>query len=238
RSPSPEWPVSPFGFKYTEQMLERIRVLSRMCDEKSNRFGFTRAPKALRWGLQQSGQDDVLCHNGRPVIFFLVGEVENASFYDEHSIPLKYVRIAVKPMYHADLVAAHDLLKAYCHNVKKRDDLQPGIVEAARRQAKRTRTSKATEAYEFKHAYDASEQYGPKSSMPSLSVREIGYRDLVLVECKLVRFRVDAETGKAIYNSEWISWRARLDIISVCRLQMGDDDVESDGMEDEDVPVV
>ena len=133
-----------------------------MCDEKSNRFGFTRAPKALRWGLQQSGQDDVLCHNGRPVIFFLVGEVENASFYDEHSIPLKYVRIAVKPMYHADLVAAHDLLKAYCHNVKKRmyciwyrrllligrslgDDLQPGIVEAARRQAKRTRTSKATE---------------------------------------------------------------------------------------------
>ena len=74
--------------------------------------------------------------------------------------------------------------------------------------------------------------------MPSLSAREIGYRDLVLVECKLVRFRVDAETGKAIYNSEWISWRARLDIISVCRLQMGDDDVESDGMEDEDVPVV
>ncbi|KAI0662232.1 hypothetical protein C8Q70DRAFT_909605, partial [Cubamyces menziesii] len=238
RSPSPEWPVSPFGMEYSEQMLERVTAFSRMCDEKSNRFGFTQTPKSVRWGLQETGLDDVLCYNGHPVIFFLVGEVENASFFDEHKNPQKYVRIAVKPMFHADLAAAHNLLKVYSHNVKKRDDLQYGVVEAARRQAKRTRTSKTTEAYEFRNVFDASEKYGPKSIMPTLSAWDIMYRDLVLVECKLVRFRVDAETGKAVYNSGWVSWRARYDIVSVCRLQQGTDDVDSPSENDENVPVM
>lgn len=96
------------------------------------------------------------------------------------------------------------------------------------------------QAYEFRHTFDASDQYGPKSIMPKIQIRDLGYRDLVLLECKIVRFRVNAETGKASYSAKsWSSWRVRFDIVSVCRLyECGDDEVSDDPADDEAVPVV
>ncbi|KAI0357517.1 hypothetical protein OH77DRAFT_1531242 [Trametes cingulata] len=240
RSPSPDWPVSPFGLKYADDIMERVRLLTHMEDKSSNRYGLTKIPRGSTWGSRDASLDDVLCHDGRPVITFLVGEVESASFTNEIGDPLKFIRIAIKPMYHSDVVAAHRMLRQHSHNVHRVEEFQIGIVEAGRRQSRRTRNSRNTTAYEFKYVYDASSRYGPKATMPQLTTRDIGYRDLVLVECKFIRFRADADTGKATYFiSEWTSWRARFDIVSICRLQESGDDLESDGPSDnDDIPVV
>ncbi|KAI0355619.1 hypothetical protein OH77DRAFT_299828 [Trametes cingulata] len=240
RSPSPDWPISPFGLKYADDLMERVRLLTHMEDRSSNHYGLTKIPRGSNWGPRDESLDDVLCYDGRPVITFLVGEVESVSFTNEIGDPLKFIRIAVKPMYHADVVAAHRMLRQHCHNIHRSEELQIGIVEAGRRQSRRTRNSRNTTAYEFKYVYDASARYGPKATMPQLTVRDIGYRDLVLVECKFVRFRADSDTGKATYfASEWTSWRARFDIASICRLQESGDDLESEGPSDnDDIPIV
>ncbi|KAI0649971.1 hypothetical protein C8Q79DRAFT_923413 [Trametes meyenii] len=215
-----EWPISPFGQRYKEDVLHRVS-------------------KQLKWGSAKAGLDEVLCNDGRPAIFMLVGEVEHAAFYDEYDKPEKFVRISIKPMYHSDLMVAHNMLRNCCHNVKTRPNFSLGVIEAARKQTRKTRNMRGTEAYKFKHAYDASNGYGPKSTMTTISPSDIGYRDLVLIECKMVRFRVDHESGKATYYmKDWASWRCRFDIVSVCRLRVGEDEVDSADSDDENVPVV
>ncbi|KAI0649969.1 hypothetical protein C8Q79DRAFT_899935, partial [Trametes meyenii] len=239
RSKSPEWPVSAFGQRYDEETTERVRALAHMCDSNTNRFGLSRVSKQLKWGSAKAGLDEVLCNDGRPAIFMLVGEVEHAAFYDEYDKPEKFVRISIKPMYHSDLMVAHNMLRNCCHNVKTRPNFSLGVIEAARKQTRKTRNMRGTEAYKFKHAYDASNGYGPKSTMTTISPSDIGYRNLVLIECKMVRFRVDHESGKATYYmKDWASWRCRFDIVSICRLRQGQDNTDSDCGEDENVPVI
>ncbi|KAH9855412.1 hypothetical protein C2E23DRAFT_866596 [Lenzites betulinus] len=237
RAASPEWPISPFGLRYELELLDRVQCLTTVIDPNSNRYGMTKIPTQATWGTEEDGIDNTLCRNGRPVIVLLIGEVENASFFNETGQPLKFVRIAVKPMYHADVVAAHKLITHLSSNVKKDEDLQVGIVEAGRRQTRREKNSRHTIAYDFRHAYDASEQYGPKSVMPKIRAKDLGYRDLVVVECKVLRFHVEADTGKATYIAKkWASWRVRLDIVSVCRLHEAAEELES-GSDEEDVAV-
>ncbi|KAI0668578.1 hypothetical protein C8Q78DRAFT_934209, partial [Trametes maxima] len=238
RAQSPDWPTSPFGQTYDKDIMGRVRTLAHMADLNSGRFGPTCTPRQLKWGNSEASLEDILCHGGHPVIVMLVGEVESTSFYNEYNKPEKFVHISIKPLYRADLVAAQNMLRTYCEKVKARLPA-PGVVEAARRQTRKSHTSRGTEVYEFKHAYDASNKYGPKSTMPALSPSDIGYCNLVLVECKLVRFRVDQESGKATYYVyDWVSWRCRFDIVSICRIQVGDDGVSSDVADEEDVPVV
>lgn len=63
--------------------------------------------------------DDVLCSDGRPIIALLLGEVQDMSFFNEIGQPLKFVRMSVKPMYHADVVMGHRIIKQLAANVKK-----------------------------------------------------------------------------------------------------------------------
>ncbi|EIW58455.1 uncharacterized protein TRAVEDRAFT_20460 [Trametes versicolor FP-101664 SS1] len=213
RAPSPEWPTSPFGLDYPDELLDRVRNLSTMADAASNRYGLTRLPRSAKWGPRDDKLDDVLCNDGKPIVTFILGEVENASFFNELEQPQKFVRVAVKPMFHADVATGHRIIRSLAANVKKAEELQVGIIEAGRRQTRRVKSSRNTVPYEFARVYDASERYGPKSIMRKLSAKDIGYRDLVLVECKIVRFRADSETGKAQYFlTEWGSWRVRFDI--------------------------
>ncbi len=90
-----------------------------MADAPSNRYGLTRIPRAARWGPQDDKLDDILCNDGRPIVTFIIGEVDNASFYNELDQPQKFARIAVKPMYHADVNAGHRLIRTLASNVKK-----------------------------------------------------------------------------------------------------------------------
>ncbi|KAI0670730.1 hypothetical protein C8Q78DRAFT_975069 [Trametes maxima] len=217
----------------------RVDNLAHMYNLKTNRFGLSRAPSGLKWGSLLSGTDDTLCHDDRPVVFMLVGEVKYAAFYDGCNNPEKYVRLLVRPTYHDDLVVAHDMLRTCCHNIISVPSPPPDVVEVGRKQTRRCRNTCGTEAYPFKHAFDASASYGPKSTMPLLSPADIGYCDLVLVECRLVRFRVDKDTGRATYYVyDWVSWRCRFDIVSICQLRVGDEALTDDEVFDEDVPVV
>lgn len=93
--------------------------MTNLYDAKSNRFGLTRIPKGATWGEEDEKLDDVLCADGRPVIALIIGEVDNASFFNEIGQPLKFVRISVQPMYHADVVMAHKMIKQLAGKVKK-----------------------------------------------------------------------------------------------------------------------
>ncbi len=93
--------------------------MTNLYDTKSNRYGLTRIPKGATWGEAEEKLDDVLCADGRPVIALVIGEIDNASFFDEIGQPLKFVRVSVQPMYHADVVMAHKMIKQLAGKVKK-----------------------------------------------------------------------------------------------------------------------
>lgn len=57
--------------------------------------------------------------------------------------------------------------------------------------------------------------------MPALSAGAIKYRDLVLIECRVVRFRWNVELNRPLYQGAWETWRTRYDIVRVCRLCEG-----------------
>ncbi len=90
-----------------------------MADAPSNRYGLTRIPRSAKWGARDDKLDDVLCNDGRPIVTFLIGEVETASFFNELDQPQKFVRVAVKPMYHVDVAAGHRIIRSLSVNIKK-----------------------------------------------------------------------------------------------------------------------
>lgn len=84
------------------------------------------------------------------------------------------------------------------------------------------------QAYHFRHAYDASNKYGSKTTMPKIQPKEIGFRDVVIVEANVARFRCEAHSGKALYDgAPWGIWRTSFNIVSICRLQRGNVTTES-----------
>ncbi|KAH7905424.1 hypothetical protein BJ138DRAFT_978294, partial [Hygrophoropsis aurantiaca] len=62
----------------------------------------------------------------------------------------------------------------------------------------------------FAEVYDAREGYTDKDKMPTLSLRDIKQRDLVMVECSIKRYSPDRKryTG-------WEKWRAYLNLKAV-----------------------
>lgn len=66
--------------------------------------------------------------------------------------------------------------------------------------------------------------------MPRLEATAIGYKDVVLVEVNIGRFRCSEKDGQVLYDkSAWKTWRTSFNIVSVCRLEQGFFDDESDG---------
>ncbi len=134
-----------------------------MTDAPSNRYGLTQLPRTSKWGPRDDKLDDVLCHDGRPLVTFLIGEVETASFFNEVDQPQKFVRVAVKPMFHADVATGHRIIRTLSANIKKgicccllplvaypdfvmflAEELQIGILEAGKRQTRRVKSSRNT----------------------------------------------------------------------------------------------
>lgn len=84
------------------------------------------------------------------------------------------------------------------------------------------------QVYHFRHAYDTSNKYGSKSTMPKIQPKEIGFRDVVIVEANIARFRCEAHSGKALYDgAPWGIWRTLFNIVSICRLRCGNITSES-----------
>lgn len=64
--------------------------------------------------------------------------------------------------------------------------------------------------------------------MPKFEAKDLGYRDVVVVEVNITWFWCDKQ-GRALYDkSPWMTWRVTHNIISICRLQRGSLPVESD----------
>lgn len=64
--------------------------------------------------------------------------------------------------------------------------------------------------------------------MPKFDAKELGFRDVVVVEVNVACFRCEPHSGKALYDgSPWGIWRTLFNIVSICRLQRGTNTPES-----------
>lgn len=69
--------------------------------------------------------------------------------------------------------------------------------------------------------------------MEMLGPNSIKYRDVVVVESRVMRFRWDPKTGKALYKGPWEHWRTKFDILKISRLCEGVNPVEPEPSDNE-----
>jgi hypothetical protein len=100
-----------------------------------------------------------------------------------------------------------------------------------------------TQVKTFSEAYDAREEFRPKSEMAYRDISEFGIRDLVLLEVRIGRYRVKTEEEiKASESStnryrpksnKWEKWRAQYEIHAVSLLKAHEKKDEN-GIENEE----
>ncbi|KAI0351709.1 hypothetical protein OH77DRAFT_847453 [Trametes cingulata] len=234
RALTPDWILSPHKQTYTDALISRLRVLIDLEDTTNGRYTLPKLPAGLCWGTTPNKNDHLLCLGGKPLMVLLIGEVSQAYFVEKDGSPKKFVNVYIKAIRSSDYAAAERLLDSLTTYRGPQDKKKEGVITAGRRQTHRGRNPQERIAYHFKHAYDASRGYGQKSAMPVFAPEDIGYKDVVIVEANVGRFRCHPDDGRAVYdNAPWTTWRASFNIISVCRLYRGssepdESDEESD----------
>ncbi|KAI0682874.1 hypothetical protein C8T65DRAFT_749991 [Cerioporus squamosus] len=226
RSPSPEWVISPSKQQYEDNVICIIRQVFALSDYAIHTFSIAKVPGTLTWGPADQALDDTLCHDSQPAIIAMAGEVDRPNFFEKDTgLPLKFASLRIKPIRYNDGVAAKTLLDRLATAAELRDT---ATILAGRKQTIRVRGPDGQKALPFKHLYDGSVGYRPSKELLPLDPKTLEYKDVVILEATVGRFRVDSN-NKAVYTAgPWLKYRTSFTIVRILRLQVGVDDEEQE----------
>ncbi|KAL6302862.1 hypothetical protein BKA93DRAFT_750999 [Sparassis latifolia] len=93
-------------------------------------------------------------------------------------------------------------------------------------------------AFPFEHFYDASKQFGLKDQMQCMNPNQVGKNDLVMVECNVTCWKVDADGKSSYTDHNWVKWRMGLELLSIAFLFEGQEDEDPrESTESSDAPI-
>ncbi|KAL6310524.1 hypothetical protein BKA93DRAFT_21342 [Sparassis latifolia] len=78
----------------------------------------------------------------------------------------------------------------------------------------------------FQDVFDADTKFGPRNTMRQMHATDIHKNDLVLVECNVTRWRVNAK-GKASYEKGWTKWRTGFELVTIAHLYDGPQEIRA-----------
>ncbi|EIW54146.1 uncharacterized protein TRAVEDRAFT_23341 [Trametes versicolor FP-101664 SS1] len=221
RLPSPDWILSPSRQRYSQALITRLQNLLDLSDSENGRYTIGRLPHNLKWGQTYEQDDNLYCLDGKPLLLLLVGEIEQTFFKDRDGNLKKSVTVYIRPIRATDATNAASLLASLTtyRGPIENENKYLGSIGASRSQTRRGPNAAERMVKKFTHAYDASGGYGSKKKMAALDCDTLGYKDVVIMETNIARFRCDPATGKAVYGvRNWTTWRASFNLLSVCRL--------------------
>ncbi|OBZ66981.1 hypothetical protein A0H81_12999 [Grifola frondosa] len=174
----------------------------------------------MTWGVPtplDEELDRIMCIDGLPVTFWIGGIARSLWFFSDGGEPRQRVNIGVRLLCEGDLESAHALV-----NGRSRPPINdmPNAVYAGKLMTSRSKGDPALTAAPFTRVYDATERFGPKTTMDTISAATISKNDVVLVECQLKRWKVG---DKAKYSNKWVTWRCGFELSSVSLLYIAPD---------------
>ncbi|OBZ76919.1 hypothetical protein A0H81_03467 [Grifola frondosa] len=222
-------------------VYSRVSAFLTYADNRAGRFSPTKEPNGLAWGTPTILWDDLdkyLCLKKKPVTWWLVGRAKALWFFDNSGTPYDRASVGICPIRPIDWQACRHLINDYAHpktSAHSRD--MPDPIYAGKLMKSRTKNETVATASgicnlcpsstklspstgrRFERVYDATERFGPKSSMSTINATAIAKNDIVLVECYLTRWRL----GETKYSKAWDAWKCGFQLHTIALLYSAPD---------------
>ncbi|OBZ77795.1 hypothetical protein A0H81_02173 [Grifola frondosa] len=224
--PPPPRPIRNRQSGYFADFITRVSAFLTYADNRAGRFSPTKEPNGLAWGTPTILWDDLdkyLCLKKKPVTWWLVGRAKALWFFDNSGTPYDRASVGICPIRPIDWQACRHLINDYAHpktSAHSRD--MPDPIYAGKLMKSRTKNETVATASgicAFERVYDATERFGPKSSMSTINATAIAKNDIVLVECYLTRWRL----GETKYSKAWDAWKCGFQLHTVALLYSAPD---------------
>ncbi|KAL1945771.1 hypothetical protein VTO73DRAFT_1773 [Trametes versicolor] len=190
------------------EMFHRLQKILSYSDPTTATFNLADVPANCEWG---SGVDAAhLVLNDSVVNIWAVGHLRSMWFVATEDDPRPRTRVSLELLRETDCAAVRRLMQ--------RSEL--GLTEARTWLGHRDFCADKTDSRErkvFKEIYDATTSFQNKRNMAPLVVTDLSVGDLVLVECSLVRIRLD----KSAKGRWWTTWTTAFQLHALSLLMSG-----------------
>ncbi|KAI1786951.1 hypothetical protein LXA43DRAFT_1098725 [Ganoderma leucocontextum] len=194
----------------TRDKQQRLLAFLNYVDPVDNRYGVTKVPPSATWG-GDGNLAKVMRFNNELVTVWIPGVVATKWFINLKGEPQNRVHISVQPLRDVDKEASLDLLRRSSPFIEPK----AGPIYAGKLMTQWVKGSDKPIVKPFEEFFDATTHFRQKRLMKRLKQSDIGYGDIVLVECNLTRWK----TGENKSEAEWVEWKTAFDLISVCLLE-------------------
>ncbi|KAF8443748.1 hypothetical protein L210DRAFT_792043, partial [Boletus edulis BED1] len=173
----------------------RINALSSFVDKEANVYALGSILLTATWGSYQPFKDhrDLLCNpvTNVPIVVWTVGHIASAWFL-KRGVPEKQAAVTVIPLSNMLGAQTSRLLGGLAIPPIKSTDDPVNAVRAIKWQS----TKLSDEPELFGDIYDAHDIFANKSELPPYLIEDLKKDDLVLLECKIICYKVKDANNK------------------------------------------
>ncbi|KAH7905487.1 hypothetical protein BJ138DRAFT_1105943 [Hygrophoropsis aurantiaca] len=188
---------SPHLVAFDDNVKRRVKICETYSSVEKLIFSINRMPNNVSWGSNKPFKNlsDVLCGGATadkiPATFWIVGQATSVYYMKSSTEYADQMSIRILPSTPGSGKKVSDLLtKLSSAPATTADDSGWGVLRVSAWQSKFVNGAKA-EPTPFESVFDARDGYGEKDSMPTLSLRDIKPRDVILVETYIKRYFTD-----------------------------------------------
>ncbi|KAI9059618.1 hypothetical protein FKP32DRAFT_1679687 [Trametes sanguinea] len=195
-----------------DELLPRLQRLCTFSEPAMHRYSIRCIPEDARWGIGKNGRtsqyDRFLCHNGKPLVIWMVGVVKYVHLTDSERFS-----IGIGFLSDADADAANRNLGGRCCPPREPEDDSFTFI------GKWVNSGNRENEQTFDNVYDAvdRELHGWNADA-KIAASRIQVSDIVMVECYIKRFK-----NKSLNNGMrgWNAWGVQYELLRIAQLCVG-----------------
>ncbi|KAL7281811.1 hypothetical protein ACG7TL_005134 [Trametes sanguinea] len=196
-----------------DELLPRLQRLVEFREPAMNRYSLRCIPQDARWGIGKGGRssqyDRFLCHDGKPLVVWMVGVVKYVHLTDPErfSIGLSFF-------------SEEDTNAAY-HNLygRSKHSAEPQEGDSFTFIGKWVNSANRENEHTFDNVYNAVDRelrgWNAEARIPASRIQ---VSDIVVVECYVKRFKDKSLNGG---NRGWNAWGVQYELLRIAQLYVG-----------------